>query len=165
MDHSHTAPDSDLLPAFLDARYAVFLPEGPMELRPGHVFTTPRAAHGTPWALLTAHNPRGVARPAAHNADAQARLLAQLRDTGLPCWPGRNADAHGRHAEDSVFTLGLENTQADALAHAFAQSALLAGRNGEPARLRCLVDFWPGAVVDTAFVDWVASDVAHPRNP
>jgi hypothetical protein len=165
MDHSHTAPDGDLLPAFLDARYAVFLPEGPIELRPGRIFTTPRAPAGTPWALLTAHNPRGVARPAGHNAAAQARLLARLRDTGLPCWPGRNADVNGNHAEDSVFTLGLATTAADALAHAFGQCALLAGCIGEPARLRCIGDCWPEPVVDTPFVDWVASDVAHPRSP
>jgi hypothetical protein len=165
MDHLHAAPDDDLLPAFLDARFVVFLPEGPIELRPGRVFTTPVAPDGTPWALLTAHNPRAIVRPAAHNTAAQARLLAKLRDTGLPCWPGRNADAHGNHAEDTVFTLGLDTRSADALAHAFAQCALLAGCNGAPARLRCLVDFWPGPVVDTPFVDWVASDVAHPRSP
>lgn len=165
MDHSTTAPAADLLRAFLDARYAVFLPGGTVELRPGAVFSTPLAPPGTAWALLTAHNPRAVAQSPADNAAAQTRLLARLHAAGHRCWPGRNDDGHGGHAEDTVFTLGIDLPFADALAFEFAQCALLAGRTGEPARLRCLRAWWPGAVVDTPFVDWVACAVAHPRSP
>lgn len=165
MDHSTTAPAADLLRAFLDARYAVSLPGGPVELRPGEAFTTELAPPGTGWALLTAHNPRGVVHAAADNAAAQSRLLARLHAAGHRCWPGRNDDPHGGHPEDTVFTLGIDLPSADALAREFAQCALLAGRLGEPARLRCLRAIWPGAVVDTPFVDWVGSPVDHPRSP
>jgi hypothetical protein len=156
MDHSTAETASSLLHAFLDARYAVFLPEGTIELHIGEVFMPSLAPASACWALLTAHNPRAIPRTGAENAAAQARLLARLHAAGHHCWRGRNSDPHGGHAEDSIFTLGIDLSTADALAREFEQCALLGGRIGEPVRLRCLREFWPGAIVDTPFVDWVA---------
>lgn len=152
-----------LLAAFLAAQYRVFLPSGEQLLVPGRPFTAPLGPAGTPWALLTAFNPGARSQSAAANDATQARLLAALRAARCACWPGANSDADGGHAERSVLALGLSVDTADALALRFGQCALLAGALGAATRLRILRANWPEAVVDTAFVDWVASPTPDDR--
>lgn len=146
-----------LLAAFLAAQYRVFLPDGEQRLAPGRPFNSVIGRAGMPWALLTAFNPGARSQPDAANDVAQARLLARLGGARHACWPGINSDADGGHVERSVLALGIGAGEADALAREFGQCALLAGTLGAPARLRILPESWPEAVVDTDFVDWVAS--------
>lgn len=160
----HPPATPPLLDAFLTADYRVFLPDGERRLVPGRPFAATIAAAGTPWALLTAFNPGAEVAAGAANDAAQSRLLAALHAAGHACWPGLNSDPEGGHAETSVFALGIEPAQADALADRFGQCALLAGRLGGPVVLRVLTAHWRAGVVDTPFVEWVASDgSATPR--
>lgn len=154
----HPPATPPLLDAFLTAHYRVFLPEGERRLAPGRPFSAAVGAPGTPWALLTAFNPGAAAAGPDANDAAQSRLLVALRAAGHACWPGRNSDPEGGHAETSVFALGIDAAQADALADRFGQCALLAGRLGGPVVLRVLCAHWRAGVVDTPFVEWVASD-------
>lgn len=152
-----------LLAAFLGAHYRVFLPHGELRLAPGRPFSAAIGDAGAPWALLTAFNPGARSQPEAANDAAQARLLARLHGARHPCWPGINSDADGGHVERSVLALGIGAAQADALARAFGQCALLAGTIGAPTRLRILRESWPEAVVDSDFVEWVASPAPDDR--
>lgn len=152
-----------LLEAFLAAQYRVFLPTGEQVLVPGRPFVAPLGPAGTPWALLTAFNPGARSQPSAANDAAQARLLAALHAARCACWPGINSDADGGHAERSVLAIGLAPAAADALALQFGQCALLAGTLGAAVRLRILRAHWREAIVDTAFVDWVASTAPDDR--
>jgi hypothetical protein len=152
-----------LLAAFLAAHYRVFLPQGELRLVPGRAFAGPIAAPGTPWALLTAFNPGARTRDESANDAAQARLVARLHAARHACWAGINSDAQGGHAERSVLALGIRVDEADALAREFGQCALLAGVVGGTTRLRILREHWPATVVDSDFVDWVASPAPDDR--
>lgn len=161
----HPPDPTSLLHAFLTAQYRVRLPDGEQHLVPGRPLASRIAADGTPWALLTAFNPGAEARGAHANRAAQSQLTSALRVAGHACWPGRNSDPQGGHREPSIFVLGIAAADADQLATRFGQCALLAGRVGEPVVLRILRARWPGPVVDTAFVHWVASTVPRPPCP
>jgi hypothetical protein len=154
-----------LVDAFLTAHYRIFLPDGEARLLPGRPFSAKIGAPGTPWALLTAFNPGAAAVAHAANDAAQSRLLAMLHAAGHACWPGLNSDPEGGHAETSVFALGIEPVQADALADRFGQCALLAGRLGGPVVLRVLTAHWRAGIVDTPFVEWVASGGSATSRP
>lgn len=163
MHHPPATPP--LLDAFLKAHYRVFLPGGEARLVPGRPFAAHIGTPGTPWALLTAFNPGGRDSPHAANDAAHSRLLAALHAAGYACWPGLNTDPDGGHAETSVFALGIEAAQADALADRFGQCALLAGRLGAATQLRVLRAHWHAGVVDTPFVEWVASAAPPTARP
>ena len=163
MHHPPATPP--LLDAFLTAHYRVFLPDGEQRLVPGRPFAAAIGPAGTPWALLTAFNPGAAARESRDNDAAQSRLQAALHAAGHACWPGLNSDPGGGHAERSVLALGIAPDAADALADRFGQCALLAGRLGGAVELRVLRARWPSRIVDTPFVQWVASAVPGPASP
>jgi hypothetical protein len=156
---------SSLLSAFLHARYTVWLPRGPTSLVIGApcVALESVAARTTPFALLTAWNPGGVAMKQATNERAQRRLRDALAALGLVrpglhCFEGRNEDEGGGWREPSVLALDLDHAAADRLAQRFGQAAILAGAVGSPVWLRWFAAL-PSDVggVDTRFVKSVAS--------
>jgi hypothetical protein len=121
------------------------------------------APAGTPWALITAFNPRSTPMPPMVNEAAQARLAARLLAARHRVFPACNSSAAGTHEEPSLLALGVGSVQADRLAFAFAQNAIVCGAVGSAARLRCYVEHWRSAGMDTAFVDWVASGTPDDR--
>lgn len=152
-------PGPELLRAYLNAEYVIETPAGFRVLRVGETAALP--VEGTPaFAVITAANPASVALPEDENARRHEALLRLLRRLQLPAWPGVNRSIDGTHAETSVLALGLTALAADHLASRFGQYAIVAGRAGDPARLRCYQRAWRDANakahVDTAFVDWVA---------
>jgi hypothetical protein len=155
------------VPAFIAAHYRVDAPHGTFTIRIGAVLDadTARCAPGLPWAVLTACNPGAAASGEAANARATADLVALLDAEGTNHWPGLNHDGQGGHAEASRFVAGLDTAVADHIARRFGQAALVAGVIGGAARLRMLVPRGADGLVDTAFVDWVASGTPAPARP
>ena len=88
------------------------------------------------WAYLTAWNPGGRPAPAAANAEAQARLEAEVTASGRPFLRGASvADAGDWPPEPSLLVLGLPRAEALALAARYGQEAIVAGRRGGAASL------------------------------
>jgi hypothetical protein len=85
-------------------------------------------------AFLTAHNPRSEPTTAAMNRAAQARLRRHLRGAGLAWRAGFARDPAGAWPDEpSLLVLGLPRNDAEALARAFGQNALLwAGADALP---------------------------------
>ena len=93
------------------------------------------------WAFITAANPRSVRLSDADNAARMAGLVDALRDRGHTHLPGAGkGDDADWPAEPSLLVLGIAEGEAEALARAFDQHAIVVGRRGEPARLA-----WVGA--------------------
>jgi hypothetical protein len=115
-------------------------------------------APGLPYALLTAWNPGSVPLERAANEVAQARLRARLAALGVALDPALGRDADATWVEPSVLALGLGLADADACARAFGQNGILAGRLGEPVRLRLYRPDWRAAAarakLDLGFVEW-----------
>jgi hypothetical protein len=156
---------ANLLRPYLDAVYRVRLPSGEHTVRVGTSLQPLQelAPEGTPWALITAFNPRSAQVPPMVNQAAQARLAARLLAARHRVFPAFNSAPSGTHQEPSLLALGVASAQADRLAYAFAQNAIVCGQVGAVARLRCYVDHWRAAGMDTAFVDWVASGTPDDR--
>jgi hypothetical protein len=94
------------------------------------------AAGADAWAFITASNPRSVPLVAADNAARMARLAQLLRDRGVAHYAGAGVgDDTTWPAEPSLLVVGLVEAEALALARAFDQLAIVAGRRGEAARL------------------------------
>lgn len=88
------------------------------------------------WAFITACNPRSVRLADAENAARMAGLVDVVRGRGLAFLPGAGAgDDPGWPAEPSLLILGIDETDAVALAREFDQLAIVVGRRGGPARL------------------------------
>jgi len=167
MSRSTGQPSTALLQAYLAAVYRVDLPGGECQLRIGEVFDPGNALGpaNTPWALVSACNPRSQPAPPMVNEAAHSQLRAQIDTEGLLSFPAHNSDGHGQHAEPGLLLLGIEPARADRLARTFGQNAILAGRIGAPVRLRCYLGAWRGVAMDTAFVDWVGSGSSDDRRP
>lgn len=88
------------------------------------------------WAFITAWNPYSQKRPRAQNHAAQQALLAALRKlpSTLAIRPAIGAGQDWR--EPSLFVVGPELVQTDALAQQFQQNAYVHGLAGGNARLR-----------------------------
>lgn len=94
------------------------------------------AAHGAgSGVFLSAWNPGSVARPAAANREAHARLLGELDRRGVRYLPHAGVGDDPSWAEDGVFVLDLATDQAVALASAYGQNAIVVVAVGEPAAL------------------------------
>lgn len=158
-------PSSALLQAYLAAVYRVELPDGDCRLRIGVLFDPGKTLGpvDTPWALVSACNPRSQPAPRMVNEAAHSQMRAQIDSEGLRSFPAHNSDARGQHAEPGLLLLGIEPARADRLARTFGQNAILAGRIGAPVRLRCYLGAWRGVAMDTAFVDWVGSPASDDR--
>jgi len=93
------------------------------------------------WAFVTASNPRSMLLSEADNAARLSRLVGLVREKGLVHYRGAGQGADATWPpEPSLLVVGLAEAEAVALARAFDQHAIVAGRRGEPARL-----VWTGA--------------------
>jgi len=127
-----------LLDAYRATEYRVMLPGGPLVLRIGQHsagLASLMQAHGvTSVAYVTACNPRSRVHDEAWNLRARSRLDACLDDGGWPCLEGLGIDPDGGHpGEPSVLVLGIAPGEAEALARAFDQDAIVvAGPEATP---------------------------------
>ncbi|MCC7463814.1 MAG: DUF3293 domain-containing protein [Gammaproteobacteria bacterium] len=124
--------------AYRATEYVVEAPQGTFTLRvgePSAALALLHAQHGVcVSAYLSAWNPGSVARAAADNAAAHARLLAALAAAGLQGIGGWGRDPSGAWpAERSLLVPGLARPAALVLARQFGQYAcLLAGEDAVP---------------------------------
>ncbi len=89
------------------------------------------------WAYVTAHNPWPAIECAAENERRQAEL--EIRVAAFPCYRGESVGDSGTHPpEQSVFIIGISETDAARLAREFGQAAIVVGDVGAPARLKWL---------------------------
>jgi len=90
----------------------------------------------TPWAFLTACNPRSQLLDDDTNDARMVQLEAAVRSHGFDCHCGESeADDGSWPAEPSLLVLGIDEAHALAIAREFEQHAILAGSRGQPARL------------------------------
>ena len=158
-----------LLRDYLKSHYRIGLAEGELTLRIGENVAHPSLETGLPFAFMTAWNPRSMAQPRAANEAAQRGLDELLAKAGATLYPAVGGDPSGTWQEGSVFAVGVPLETADQLATQFEQNAIVAGRIGEPARLRVYRVEWKKALeqsgaessaLDTSLIDWVASPPA-----
>ena len=90
-------------------------------------------APGERWAVLTAHNQRGVRQESAHN-ERQQRLLEQSL-SGFDCQAAVNGE--GAWAEASLMVRGITLRQARDLGNQFVQAAVLWGCGQRAALVWC----------------------------
>lgn len=124
-------PEEQFRPAFLATSYGTAQNRFRLSATPG--VPCPLFGEGVPWAILTAHNPRGVQQAAALNAGAQRRLEARLG--GRPWLAGVNGE--GEWAEASVIVPGLPLAEALRLGREFGQVAVLHGVGQEATLVWC----------------------------
>jgi hypothetical protein len=106
------------------------------------------------FGLLSAWNPYSVERTEAVNRAEDARLLAQLEDTGLVFRAAFSAARNRSWREPSWIVLDMPVDAFDALARAHGQLATVHVRRGEPARLR-MYRAEPDGCPALGWVDWV----------
>lgn len=93
----------------------------------------------TNWALITACNPLGLPIGDVENRERQAQLAKSVAEEGLRALPALGGDPSGQWpAEPSLLLADPPAGRAEAMAHRYAQNAILLGRLGEPAELRWL---------------------------
>lgn len=122
--------DATLWAAYRATHYVVDAPDGPIVLHVGAaneaLAALMHAVHAPTAAVLTAHNPWSLARPAHENDAAQRELEAALAAHGIAMLPASGRDPAGTWPpEVSVLALGLSREVADALARRFAQNAFV----------------------------------------
>jgi hypothetical protein len=152
-----------LLRAYLAAEYRA--DAGRIVLRIGEPIPAGAGMEpGAPVAFLTAWNPRSLARSERENRKALADLRAAIERGGAKVLDGEGVDPRGSWREPSLLAIGLDAEHADDFAREHEQNAIVAGRVGDPARLRVHRLEWrdgtAAAGLDTRFIDWVASAAA-----
>jgi hypothetical protein len=113
--------------AYLTAEIRIEAPGGPVR-----VFASPPLQasgrypdpEGRPIAVITAHNPGGVAAADEANEKAQRALEAELDRRGIAWWPADGADPEWSHVEASVAVPGMSEADALALGAEFGQEAV-----------------------------------------
>jgi len=106
------------------------------------------------FGLLSAWNPHSVERPESVNRTEDARLLAQLEQTGLVFRAAFSAARNRSWREPSWIVMDMPLDDFDALAREHGQLGTVHARRGEPARLR-MYRAEPAGAPDLACVDWV----------
>jgi hypothetical protein len=106
------------------------------------------------FGLLSAWNPHSVERPEAVNRAEDARLLAQLEDTGLVFRAAFSAARNRSWREPSWIVMDMPLDAFDALARDHGQLATVHAHRGGPARLR-MYRGEPGGCPALDAVDWV----------
>lgn len=106
------------------------------------------------FGLLSAWNPCSVERPESVNRIQDARLLAQLEETGLVFRAAFSAARNRTWREPSWIVMDMPLDAFDALARSHGQLATVHARRGEPARLRMYRPEPPGSPA-LDWVDWV----------
>jgi len=106
------------------------------------------------FGLLSAWNPYSVERPESVNRTEDARLLAQLEDTGLVFRAAFSAARNRSWREPSWIVMDMPDDAFDALARSHGQLATVHARRGEPVRLR-MYRAEPADCPALGWVDWV----------
>lgn len=106
------------------------------------------------FGLLSAWNPCSVERPESVNRAEDARLLAQLEDTGLVFRAAFSAARNRTWREPSWIVMDMPLDAFDALARGHGQLATVHARRGEPARLR-MYRAKPAGAPALDWVDWL----------
>lgn len=110
--------------------------------------------HASGFGLLSAWNPYSVERPESVNRAEDARLLAQLEETGLAFRAAFSAARNRTWREPSWIVMDMPLDTFDALARSHGQLGTVHARRGEPARLRMYHAAPPGCPA-LDWVDWV----------
>jgi hypothetical protein len=126
---------ADLWANFLDTRVRIEQHDGWLEIHRGPAGREPDAASGTGVVhIVTAWNPRGaVMRSLEENQAAQARLLSDVVDRGLPWARAAGIAEDGRWAEASVAVNGMNREDAIALGRRWDQAAIFELRPSDSA--------------------------------
>jgi hypothetical protein len=137
-------PRHALEQAYLRTRYVVDHPGGEIVLRVGRCSTRLdallREAQCDTWAFVSACNPASRRLGVEENAARHAALLAQVKTLGRPFFAARGEADDGDWCEPSVLVVGMAEAGAVALGRAFGQNAVVVGRAGAAAELRCCVE-------------------------
>ena len=114
---------------------------------------------GQTYLFITAWNPAPEAATAAENLQADERLEALIRDSGLPHYRSLGSNAQGGAVEYGWLVVDAPESLADAWGREFGQAATLYWRRGQAVRLRML---WPRPVglADDPYTDWASDDRA-----
>jgi hypothetical protein len=126
-----------LLAAWMATEYRIFIGAETLVMRIDHrnadLGGLLDAAGVESAAFVTAWNPRSTVVSDEANGRAQEALIGKLETAGLGWWPGAGIDPASGHAEDSFLILGIGAEEAEALAGAFGQDAIvLVGRDCVP---------------------------------
>jgi hypothetical protein len=132
--------DTELEAVFRNTAYGVDHPDGDFVIRLGEPCVRLDALlreHGvTTWAYVTAWNPRSQILTDTQNAARHARLLARVRELGVPHFAGRGSADDARWSEQSLLILGISGDAALQLGALFDQHAVVVGELGGCAELR-----------------------------
>lgn len=133
---------SDLLAAYRRTRYAVLAGDGSVVAaarigEPSAEVDAVLADHGaTTGVFVTAWNPLSEPHDDAVNAEAQARLAADLAAAGVRTLPHAGiGDDPAWAPEHGVLALDLPEAEAVRIATAYGQNAVVLVERGRPARL------------------------------
>lgn len=133
-------PSEALQWAYARTDYRVRLPAGgAAHLQVGHPLPTEVMAllpdRETPWAFITAWNPRSTPRPRSANRAAQRQLLAALRSGGAALIRAAEGVGIEGWREASLFAAPVGVAALDRLLEQFDQHAAVAGRGAGVVRL------------------------------
>ncbi len=121
--------------AYMQTTYRVSSADGPIDIRIGVRNTSLdrllAAYQVHEWAFVTASNPRSQVLPGCDNARRNADLEQMLRDEGLAYLQGSGVPADSAWpAERSFLVLGVNKTEAIAIARHWEQHAIVCGTLG-----------------------------------
>lgn len=129
MSSCRTAIPADLLDAYAQTEFHVFS-DPPLVLRIGvrndamqDLFTRTGSSSA---AFVTAWNSYSEPRTEAENAEAQDRLVREVRDAGYTHIPGEGRDPSGLWpGEASLLISGISRPEAEALGQRYGQNAVV----------------------------------------
>lgn len=130
----------DLWRAYLATTFCATVNGEAIRIRCGEVVPALDSAlgsrHVTTWAFITAWNPGSSILPASANVARQQELVDDLRRRGFELAEGRGEPVDASwEPEASLLIFGIGEAEAVTLGTAYGQSAIVAGRKGEAARL------------------------------
>jgi len=96
----------------------------------------------TPWAVLTAFNPRSNPLSADDNQRRWSELHATLRAARYRTAPSESSDLHGNHREPGFLIFDIERSALLALAHRFDQRAAVFADRGKVGLLFTATERW-----------------------
>ena len=113
--------------AYVTAVIWIEAPSGVVWVRPGPVTHTV-GKYPDPEAcviyVMTAHNPGGRIASDTANAEAEARLAAELERRAVTWWPAAGGNLSWTHVELGAAVIGMDETDALALGAEFGQDAI-----------------------------------------
>jgi hypothetical protein len=130
--------EAQLFDAYRETTFCADTPIGQVRIRVGQLHPQLDAlldeSSTSPWAYITAWNPRSVDTIQHENEANQAALLRDLDDYQVFKGEGVGADTDWP-PEPSLLVLGLPEADALKLGHYYGQNAIVVGLRGEAAQL------------------------------